>query len=154
MSEEHSMLGTRVVTQIGFIVHDVQKTAAEYAAFLGVPVPPIYETDTYEKTKAEYQGHPTQARAKQAFFKVGDQLEIELIQPDHEPSAWREFLDTHGEGVQHIAFVVTDGMQEISRRLIENGFPLTMKGEYDGGRYAYFDSFERLKIDLELLEND
>jgi methylmalonyl-CoA/ethylmalonyl-CoA epimerase len=34
------------------------------------------------------------------------------------------------------------------------GFPLIQKGEYTGGRYAYFDTVPGLKTVLELLEND
>jgi methylmalonyl-CoA/ethylmalonyl-CoA epimerase len=32
--------------------------------------------------------------------------------------------------------------------------PLIQKGEYTGGRYAYIDTKEKLKVLIELLEND
>jgi len=35
-------------------------------------------------------------------------LSLELIEPVGGPSTWREFLDTRGEGVHHIAFHVPD----------------------------------------------
>jgi hypothetical protein len=38
-------------------------------------------------------------------------LELELLEPDHHPSTWRESLDKNGEGPHHIAFVV-EGMNE------------------------------------------
>jgi 4-hydroxyphenylpyruvate dioxygenase-like putative hemolysin len=62
-------------------------------------------------------------------------------------------LDKNGEGVHHIAFVVK-GMKEVVMKLEQNGMPLVQKGEYTGGRYAYIDSKEPLKVLLELLEND
>ncbi|WP_026486428.1 VOC family protein [Caldanaerobius polysaccharolyticus] len=149
----NSVLGTKIVTQVGIIVRDIKKTAEKYAAFLGVDVPEIIVTGTYEETGTQYKGEPTAARAKLAFFKVGDTLDIELIEPDEEPSTWREFLDTKGEGVHHIAFVIKD-MQGKVRRLAEMGMPLIQKGEYTGGRYSYIDCTQDLKVIVELLEND
>jgi hypothetical protein len=147
------ILGTSVVTQVGILVHDIEKTAQAYADFLGVEKPTIIVTDELDKTRARYRGAPTRARAKLAFFKVGPTLDIELIQPDEEPSTWREDLDRKGEGVHHIAFVIK-GMKERVADLQENGMPLVQSGEYTGGRYAYVDANKDLKVLIELLEND
>ena len=147
------ILGTSVVTQVGILVHDIEKTAQAYADFLGVEKPTIIVTDELDKTRARYRGAPTRARAKLAFFKVGPTLDIELIQPDKEPSTWREDLDRKGEGVHHIAFVIK-GMKERVADLQENGMPLVQSGEYTGGRYAYVDANKDLKVLIELLEND
>jgi hypothetical protein len=123
------ILTTNVVTQVGIVVHDIEKTAQVYADFLGMPKPNIQTTDAIDKSQAKYKGSPTTARAKLAFFKVGPSLELELIQPDNEPSTWRDDLNRKGEGVHQA-------------------------GEYTGGRYAYLDSTRDLKVILELLEND
>ncbi|MFY9175828.1 MAG: VOC family protein [Caldicoprobacterales bacterium] len=147
------ILGTRVVTQIGILVNDIEKACQDYAEFLGVENPGYTITDTFDKTKAEYKGEPCNARAKLAFFNVGDNLAIELIEPDKNPSTWREDLDKYGEGFHHIAFVI-DGMKEKIMLLERNGMPLVQKGEYTGGRYAYIDAREKLKVMIELLEND
>ena len=80
-------------------------------------------------------------------------MDIELIEPDENPSTWREFLDTNGEGVHHIAFVIKDMAGKI-RKLADMGLPLIQRGEYTGGRYAYIESNDKLKVMLELLEND
>jgi methylmalonyl-CoA/ethylmalonyl-CoA epimerase len=147
------ILDTHVVTQVGLLVHDIEKTAQVYADFLGVPKPRIQVTDGLEKSQAKYRGKPTAARARLAFFKVGDSLEIELIQPDKEPSTWREDLDHKGECVHHIAFQVK-GMKEKVADLAKEGMPLVQSGEYSGGRYAYVDAAKDLKVLIELLEND
>lgn len=150
---DKKILGTNIVTQIGIIVHDIEKTASVYADFLGVEKPNIIITDTVDKALTNYRGESTTARAKLAFFHVGQTLDIELIEPDNGPSVWREFLDNNGEGVQHIAFVI-DGMKEKVMLLEKNGMPLVQKGEYTGGRYSYIDSIKDLKVMIELLEND
>lgn len=147
------ILGTNVVTQVGILVHDIEKTAQAYADFLGLEKPPIIVTDELDKSQARYKGVPTKARSKLAFFKVGPTLDIELIQPDKEPSTWREDLDRKGEGVHHIAFVIK-GMKERIAELKAADMPLLQTGEYTGGRYAYMDANKDLKVIVELLEND
>jgi methylmalonyl-CoA/ethylmalonyl-CoA epimerase len=147
------ILNTNIVTQIGILVHDIEKTAQVYADFLGVPKPNIQTTDTIDKSRAKYKGSPTTARTKLAFFKVGPSLELELIQPDNEPSTWRDDLNRKGEGVHHIAFQIK-GMKEKISALEQEKIPLLQTGEYAGGRYAYLDSTRDLKVILELLEND
>ncbi len=147
------LLGTDMVTQIGILVHDIEKTSKEYAKLLGVEVPRRSVTDIEPLAQTKYMGQPSQARAKLAFFHVGPNVDIELIEPDHEPSTWRHDLDRNGEGFHHIAFVVK-GMKEKTKVLEGHGIPLLQTGEYTGGRYAYFDATEPLKVVLELLEND
>jgi methylmalonyl-CoA/ethylmalonyl-CoA epimerase len=142
----------RIVAQIGIIVRDVEKSAEVFAGFFGLDVPQWIWTDGPEKSKSVYRGKPTAARAKLAFLKLGN-LDIELIEPDGNPSTWREFLDSKGEGVHHIAFVIA-GMKDRTHALETMGFPLVQKGEYTGGRYAYFNTVPGLKTVLELLEND
>lgn len=149
---KNSWLETDVVAQIGIIVRDIEQTAEAFAGFLGVDTPAWSWTDGFEKAQTRFRGEPSEARAKLAFFQLGN-IEIELIEPDQNPSTWREYLDTHGEGVHHIAFVIKD-MKGKTKRLEEEGISLVQKGEYEGGRYAYFDSVPQLKVLLELLEND
>ena len=84
---------------------------------------------------------------------MGPNVQIELIEPDHEPSTWRNDLDRKGEGFHHIAFVVRD-MKGSIQKLEEGGMKLLQTGEYTGGRYAYLDANDTLKLVLELLQND
>jgi hypothetical protein len=146
-------LGTHIVTQIAYLVHDIEKTSGDFANFLGLPKPEIKLTDSIEKSQAVYRGNPTKARAKLAFFDVGENLRLELIEPDMSPSWWRECLDKNGEGFHHIAFVIK-GMEEKISILEKMGMHLMQRGEYRGGRYAYIDTFDKLKTYIELLETD
>lgn len=150
---EDKVLGTNIVVQIGFIVKDVEVTKKKFADFLGLPEPSANWTDDIEKSQSVYRGKPCPARAKLAFLKVGEALDIELIQPDEHPSVWREFLEEKGEGIQHIAFFIK-GMKEKIASLEAKDMPLLQTGEYTGGRYAYIDTFKDLKTIVELLEND
>jgi methylmalonyl-CoA epimerase len=148
---DKNLLGTNIVTQIGIIVKDIDESSKTFADFFGVEKPKWNWTDGYEKSHAEYNGKPSDARAKLAFFDMG-QVQIELIEPDENMSTWREFLDKHGEGVHHIAFQIKD-MDEKIKALEKNDMRLVQKGDYDGGRYAYIDTLSKLKVIIELLEN-
>lgn len=146
------LLGNNVITQIGILVHDIEKVSQAYADFFGVAKPETIVTDTADKAQTEFEGASTPARAKLAFFDMGS-LQLELIEPDQHPSTWRNYLDEHGEGPHHIAFVI-EGMKEKVTLLESKGFPLQQKGEFTGGRYAYMDTFKELKVLVELLETD
>ena len=147
------ILGTNVLCQVGILVHDIEKTCKEWAAFLGVEVPEIVVTGTLQEAETKYLGEPSEARSKLAFFHVGENVDIELIEPDKNPSTWRHDLDANGEGFHHIAFRIK-GMKEKIELCGKQGIKLLQTGEYTGGRYAYLDANEKLKLVLELLEND
>ncbi len=144
-------LGSEIVCQVGVIVEDIAKTSRAWADLLGVEPPPARLTDGQDVTHARYRGEGTDARAKLAFFDLG-QVQLELIEPVGGPSTWREFLDAHGQGIHHIAFRIK-GMDGVIARLEARGVPLVQRGDYTGGCYAYLDGVPQLGAILELLEN-
>jgi hypothetical protein len=146
-----SGIGTLTITQVGLIVRDIENTARAFADVFGIPVPTPIITDGLDKAHTEYQGQPSEARAKLAFFQAG-QVSVELIEPIGGPSTWKDFLDEHGEGVHHLAFEIK-GMDKQITYLAGKGVPLVQRGDYTGGRYAYLDGAPRLGVILELLEN-
>lgn len=150
MSE--SLLGTDIVTQVAIVTSDIEAKARAWAELLGVLVPEIRETAPESETQIRYRGQPTPARAKLAFFRLG-QVSLELIEPIDRPSTWGDQLDQHGDSLHHIAFRI-QGMAEKLALLDSLGIPLVQRGEYKGGRYAYVDGVEKLGATLELLEND
>lgn len=150
---DKNLLGTQIIAQVGILVNDIEKTSQAYADFFGIDKPAWIMTGTLEEAETEFMGQPSTARSKLAFFDVGPTLQLELIEPDMEPSTWRNDLNQYGEGVHHIAFYIK-GMKEKIALLEKNNMPLLQKGEYTGGRYAYMDANADLKVVLELLEND
>ena len=152
MNMSEPKLGTDRVMQVGIVVRDIERTAAAWSRILGLPLPEIRMTGTVEEAQTEYAGERTPARAKLAFFHMG-QVDIELIEPVDGPSTWKDQLDRHGDSLHHLALVV-DGMRERLDYLAGSGISLIQRGEYTGGRYAYVDATEQLGTVLELLEND
>jgi catechol 2,3-dioxygenase-like lactoylglutathione lyase family enzyme len=150
-TESTNALGSQIVCQVGLIVRDIERSSEAYADLFGVEVPKWTLTDPHESAHTEYRGQPTAARAKLAFFDLG-QVSLELIEPVGAPSTWREHLENHGEGVHHIAFHI-QGMEQQLTILADKGMPAVQRGDYTGGRYAYVDAMPQLGVILELLEN-
>jgi methylmalonyl-CoA/ethylmalonyl-CoA epimerase len=149
--DQPELFGRGTIVQIGVVVKDIEKASIAYADLLGVAVPKWSWTDTEDKAHTQFKGKPSSARAKLAFIELKN-ITLELIEPDRNPSTWREFLDTKGEGVHHIAFEIK-GMDDKNGLLAKKGMPLLQKGDYEGGRYAYIDGTAKLGLILELLEN-
>lgn len=143
------------LAQIGFLVKDIEQTKKQFARFFDVPEPETVNSGEYEVVKTEYRGQPApRAKCFMTFFYFND-LQMELIQPNEEPSIWREHLDQFGEGIHHISFNV-NGMQKTIQACEDWGMELLQKGEYRGGngRYAFMDALKDLKVVVELLERD
>ena len=148
MSGSH--LGSTTVAQIAIVVRDIDEAARRYANVFGLPVPTVIVTEPGREVQMTYRGEPSDARAKLAFFKLG-QVQLELIEPLGGASIWQEALDRHGEHVQHIAFWV-EGMQRAVDFLKDQGIPMVQRGDMGQGQYAYFDAGQQLGVTLELLE--
>ena len=144
--------GNQPVVQVGLVVRDIEKSLDAYVEVFSLEQrPEVSETDGVEKSHMRYLGQASEARAKLAFIPMG-QVTIELIEPIGGPSTWQAFLDEHGEGVHHIAFMV-EGTDQIVSVMQGQGIPLVQRGDYTGGMYTYLGSEKKLGVILELLEN-
>ena len=88
-------LGSNTPTQIGLVVPNIEEAVRAWSLLLGVPQPDIMITDTVDLAHTEYKNQSTPARAKLAFFPMG-QVTLELIEPIGEPSTWNDQLVEHG----------------------------------------------------------
>lgn len=139
----------KTVTQIGLVVDDIQKYVQSYAEVFGMERPEIHLTGPYHATQTEYLSKPTTAQARLAFFEF-ENITIELIEPVGGPSTWREFLDTRGPGIHHIAFNI-GSMKKGTDLLEANNGKVVQKGKFAGGAYAYADMSDKLGMIVELL---
>jgi len=90
------------ITQIAVVVRDIEAALKTYTNTLGWGPwsvfdykPPLLHDTWVKGERVEYRMIGAEASV--------DGLGFELIQPVSGPSIYQEFLDTHGEGVQHIA---------------------------------------------------
>jgi hypothetical protein len=147
-----SVLGDNKAMQIGLVVGNIEDAVQAWSQLLGVDPPSIIITDPVDTAHTKYEGQPTSAQAKLAFFHLG-QVDLELIQPLGEPSTWNDQLVAHGSSLHHIAFEIK-GMDAHIQDLQKHGLRLVQRGDYHGGRYAYVDGQKQYGAVIELLEND
>jgi len=146
--------GMEKVVQIAIVVKDIETAAKHWAALLNKPVPEIRTTRPGNEVDVIYRGKPSNGQVKLTFFILGEVV-IELLEPITEGTAWKEFLDEKGEGVQHIGFKVVDA-DKMSAELEKQGYPIIHKGRYDSddGTYIYHDTQDALGVVIELLHSD
>lgn len=149
------IIDTNVLTQVGFIVRDIETSKKVFAEFFGVDVPPHFDGGKFEVTGTTVNGEPApDANCLMAFFDVGPSTQIELIQPNGVKSTWQDHLDEHGEGIHHIAF----GVKGMDKKIVAcegMGMKLLQRGKYGSGdgEYAYLDASSSMKCIIELLES-
>lgn len=133
------------VTHISVFVRNVEKTARMYSELLGTTAPKIIEHNIRLVFPPDFKGdrsaHPTYAHIP---FK---NVRFELMEPVGGVSPWRDFLEQHGQGIQHLGFEVPDVPQALARfqkaggKLIFGGCP---------GCTAHVDMREQLGYVVEL----
>ena len=130
------------VSQVAFIVNDIQKVAENYWNILGIGPWDIYAWEAplvYDRT---YHGKPAWAREKIALAQVGA-VQLELCQPIDGDSIYWNFLAEHGEGLHHLQFLVDDVAKTV-KILAKEGFPSLQGGHFGpreyNGAWNYIDT--------------
>jgi methylmalonyl-CoA/ethylmalonyl-CoA epimerase len=124
---------------IGVIVRDVD-AAVEYYQSLGI-VDKAADRVTMEGKKAKLVGRAVH---------IGSLL-IEFWQPVRGETVQQEFLNSRGEGMNHIAFHVDDLAKE-KAKLVEKGIPVVFSVKDHEGDMAYFDARKVGNTLIELIQ--
>jgi len=124
--------------QIGLVVRDMGKAVERFSLLgFGPFSPKVLPPGVKEWVK----GKPTRADVKVAATMLGN-VELELCQPGSGDSPHRDFLESKGEGIQHVLFRV-DNLQEEIDRLTRLGCTVLLRasfGDEEGsGGLAYVD---------------
>ena len=139
------------ITQIAVVVRDIEAALKTYTQTLGWGPWSVFDYKPPLLHDTRVKDEPVEFRMIGAEASV-DGLGFELIQPVSGPSVYQEFLDTHGEGVQHIACMkhtVEDSalMREHWRA---NGAGELMSGRIgESIEFYYLDTAPMLKFVLE-----
>ena len=135
------------VIQVGVVVRDVEKTVERLTA-LGIG--PFQEMVLSPEREEWFRDKRMYADFKIFGAMIGD-VQIELIQPIEGDSPHREFLETKGEGIQHIACAVPDVQKEVDK-LTKEGVEVLLRAKFPGrGGVAYCD-LGASNIIVELIE--
>lgn len=125
--------------QIAFVVKNMSAAESFFSEKMGVPR--FFRFNDVEVHESFYRGEPGDFHMDISIGYAGDS-QIELIQHLSGGSIYKEFLDTHGEGLHHLGFIVPDHDQVVAD-FEANGFPRIQSGRIGddpGVQFAYFDT--------------
>ena len=126
------------VHHIGIAVKNLEESVTLFETLLGVE--PHIETAPCQKVT-------------EAVFKVGEGMEIDLLEPTGPDSAVAKFLESRGEGLHHVALEVDDIDTEL-QQMEKKGFRLIDKEGREGvaGRIGFLHPKSVNGVLVELLQ--
>ncbi len=114
-------------------------------------------TEEYKKTAASItdvilDGRKTETYAIQNGMcrLEGDPIELELIQPIAGESIFKEYLDTHGAGCQHISIVTCEDYVTTLGQMAKAGNPVGQVARVDGCEDCAFIRHPAIGTELEI----
>jgi hypothetical protein len=138
------------IIQMAYVVEDIQRAMAEWAANLKVG--PWFLIEHFTGVDPVYRGRPSQADVALAMSFAGH-MNIELIQPNNDaPSVYRETIQKRGYGFHHFGVATANFDRDLARHRAagsELAFSLHVPS---GGRVAYLDTTPHLPGMIELIE--
>ena len=139
------------ITQIAVVVADMEAALRSYTENLGWGPWSVFDYKPPLLHDTRVKGEAVEYRMIGAEASV-DGLGFELIQPVSGPSIYQEFLDAHGEGVQHIACMKHSEQDSSLMRehWRANGAEELMSGRIgDSIEFYYLDTAPTLKFVLD-----
>ena len=146
------------LTNMGIVVNDMEKAIEHYESIGLGPFAPEFLIDRatlYTDLKATRPGDLT-AKMRSRSTSLGP-IALELLQPIEGQSYHKETLDSKGEGVVQLAFIVDD-LEAETAKMVEKGYRVIMSGIRESGRrgagckLAMFDLREIGGLCIELVE--
>lgn len=144
-------LGTKRLVHIAFVVKDLDKVVDTWTKLLGIDRPRIWNIPGPEVAPVLTYGNPELYRNCRISVIQLDNVTLELTEPGEEPSPWKTFLEKHGEGLMHMAFLVPD--EEKAFKTIKEACGVDDYyhiGYYPEQSYSFVDTFDSLKTELNI----
>ena len=120
---------------VGVVVKDLDKAIKDLSSLGAGPFEPATWPPIVEKI---FRGRPSQAKLEIRTGPIGA-VQVELILHLEGESLAKEFLDTQGEGLQHLGFIVDDLDEEVTK-LTQKGIKVLQSGRRaEGGGHAFIE---------------
>ncbi|WP_448144897.1 VOC family protein [Pseudomonas silesiensis] len=126
------------VVEIAIVTRDHQRTM-DGLLKLGIGPWRVYTFSPHNTDNQTYHGEPAEFVLKVCFAQSGNMV-WELMEPVSGPTIFADFLEQHGEGIQHVAYDCNnipfeDRIAELTRR----GFKCVQSGSWMGvNHFAFF----------------
>ena len=139
--------------QVGVVVRDIQEAVKYYSSVFGIGPFDIYD---FQPKRAWFKGKEVgPVKLKIAMADLGP-VKFELIQVVEGELPHREFLETHGEGLQHLGFY-SEKYEEWKSYVKERGMEVLCEAEVEDEvrgkrRGFYMDSGKIGGVIFEIIE--
>ena len=139
--------------QVGIVVADVEAALPRYRALFGHEGWLVVENGPANLHGLHVRGEPRDFSMRLAL--LGEDPQLELLQPLSGDDILREWLDRRGEGLHHLGYRVgsLDGtiaaMAEAGYACLQHGYGFGVDGS---GGFAYFDTEPELGYLVEAIE--
>lgn len=138
------------ITQVSYVVEDLDKAMSAYARYLGTG--PFFASKRIDVKGAEYRGKPSDFSLRIAIGYSGH-TQIELIQQlDDRPSVFRELIERSGYGFHHWGVGTRDIDADVARLVGEGGTVSFRARSQAGARVVYVDGVSGLPGMVEMIE--
>ena len=124
-------------SHVGFVAKDADKTA-EFLSSFGIGPWQSFEFAPTEETLTMGECKPFHLHIQWATLSDG--LVLEVIEPVDDESLWAKFLKEHGEGLQHMAFIVSNFDEVVSKLNAQGGRVLAGGPSLEGKRWCYIET--------------
>ncbi len=128
-------INSPIPDHIGVVVKDADKTAEFLSSVWGFG--PWQLIDYTPRKEDVIVGAPFTLKIR--FTKLRTTI-LELIQPIEGESVWAKALETHGEGIQHIAFSIRNWDEMVSKFQQQGAEMVAAAFTPDGKRWCYMDT--------------
>jgi len=137
---------------IGVAIRDIDK-AVEYYQSLGIATfdsEILFKSSNFVDFTVNGKTPDTIVELRIRFVHIGS-AQLELIQPVEGESPQKEFLNSGGEGINHIAYTVDD-LDKETDKLAKKGIKVIFSGKRQTGGFAYFDTRKVGNVIIELMQ--
>ncbi|RPI99230.1 MAG: hypothetical protein EHM36_16305 [Deltaproteobacteria bacterium] len=139
--------------QVGCVVRNLQKAITNYEEVLGIGPFAILE---FKPEKSFVRGRGDKVHFKIGIAPLTPDLSLELLEVAAGEPYHKDFLEKHGEGIQHLGFF-TDDYDGVLMRAEKLSILVLMSAETDVPgmghvRAAYLDTSEKIGFLVEVIE--
>lgn len=143
-------MGLDSFIQICIVVENMEEAVKSWSAMFNIPEPEIVVNKPNRSKDLTYRGEIAEYGMKMAIIQANGFV-IELLEPDENPSTFREFLNKHGSGVHHLGFEVGDRRDAIIDELEKKeGYAMRTIGYYPGSSWTVVDSEDKLGVNVNI----
>ena len=140
------------LTQIAWVVKDIEATLRFFQDVMGVSNFSKVDTIRVKEFGATYYGKPSNAESLVALAYSGG-IFIELIQPVSGNSVFQDYIDKNpAGGMQHIAYSIpVDKLNKIISEFSDKGFPVISSFDHPIAKIVFFDTRKEIGVMTEIM---